>query len=343
MKKKRITIYDIAEALGISGSYVSKALSNDPVVSEKVKSRVKKKAAELNYKHNSFAANLRRGKSKIIGIIVPKISEIFFANVIAGIEEICYQHKHHIIICQSEESFTKEQEAVETLIRQNVDCVMISLSQETISNAHLKEIINHQTHLIQFDRFDDSVESSIVKNDNEEASYQAVRHLVKQGFKNIAYIGGPEHLAVYNERKNGFIKAIHETGKSLNEDFTKHVSISRDEAKAIALKLLAQKNRPDAFFTASDPAALGVMQAAKELNIKVPQELGVIGFQNEEFTNYISPSLSSVEQRSRDIGKTAANLYFNNIMKTKEKKFYKTEVISCELVVRESSQKRIDA
>jgi LacI family transcriptional regulator len=342
MNNKRVTIYDIAKALGISGSYVSKALSNHPVVSEKVKNLVKKKATELNYKHNSFAANLRQGKSKIIGIIVPKISEIFFANVIAGVEEICYKHKHHIIICQSEESFTKEQEAVETLIRQNVDCIMISLSQETMSNLHLKEILDNQIHLIQFDRFDDSIVSSIVKNDNQEASYKAVSHLIKQGFKNIAYIGGPEHLAVYSERKKGFAKAISETGISLDENFIKHVTISREEAKTIALKLLSQRNRPDAFFTASDPAALGVLQAAKELNIKVPQQLGVIGFQNEEFTKYVTPSLSSVEQKSREIGKTAANLYFNSILKAKDKKFHKTEIISCELIVRESSEMRID-
>lgn len=340
MKDKRVTIYDIAKALGISGSYVSKALNDHPIINEKMKGLVKQKALELHYKHNSFAANLRQGGSKTIGIIVPKINEMFFANVIAGVEEVCYEHNHHIIICQSEETFKKEQEAVEILIRQNVDCIMISLSQQTRSNLHLQEIINNQIHLIQFDRFDDSVASFIVKNDNKIASFNAVNHLINQGFKNICYIGGPQHLAVYSERKKGFLKALKQANMSLNADFINHISISREEAKGIAINLLSQEDRPDAFFTASDFAALGVLQAAKELSISVPKQLGIAGFQNEEFTDYVTPTLTSVEQKSKEMGKSAANLYFNNIVNAKERKpNYRTEIISCEIIVRESSKR----
>lgn len=340
MKEKRVTIYDIAKALGISGSYVSKALNNHPVVSEKIKSLVNKKASELNYKHNSFAANLRQGNSKIIGIIVPKINETFFSNVIAGVQEVCFKHKHHVIICQSEESFEKEQEAVETLIRQNVDCIIISLSQETQTNKHLKEIMKNQIQLVQFDRFDDTVESFIVKNDNKKASFNAVKHLIDGGFKNIAYIGGPEHLATYHERKNGFLEALQQSGMIQNESLINNVCLSREESKAIALNLLSNKERPDAFFTASDPAALGVLQAAKQLNIKIPSQLGVIGFQNEEFTNYVTPTLSSVEQNSKEMGKRAASLYFDDVANSERKKSnYCVEVVTCELIIRESSER----
>lgn len=339
-KGKRITIYDIAKELGISGSYVSRALNDHPTISEKMRVLVKTKAKELNYKHNTSAANLRQGSSKIIGIIVPKINETFFANVIAGIEEVCSAYKHHIIICQSEESFKKEKEAVETLIKQNVDCILISLSLETTNNIHLKEILKNGIHLIQFDRVDETIESFMVKNDNKKAALDAVNHLIGKGYKRLVHIGGPDSLAIYNERKQSFVEALNLAGFSIPDDEMNHIALTRQEAKTIALKLLGKEDRPDAFFTSCDQAALGVIQAAKQLNLSIPEQVGVIGFQNEEFSSFISPELSSVDQRSKEMGKVAADLYFNNILQKENRKYnFETRVINCELVQRESSRK----
>ena len=130
MRTKRITIYDLAKELGVSASYVSRALNNHPSISEKVKEKVRKKAAELNYKHNSHAANLRQGSSKTIGVIVPHINQNFFSEAIAGIEEVCFENNHSLIICQSHELFKQECLAIDTLIHQNVDCILISVSAE---------------------------------------------------------------------------------------------------------------------------------------------------------------------------------------------------------------------
>ena len=174
MSNKRVTIYDLAKALGISASYVSKALNNHPSISERIKETVRKKAIELHYKQNTHAANLRQGSSKTIGVIVPHINQNFFSEAIAGIEEVCFQNNHSLIICQSHESYKQECKAIDTLIHQNVDCILISISAETQSALYLETIRKHNIRLIQFDRCVESLDSYKVLNDNEESSYNVV-------------------------------------------------------------------------------------------------------------------------------------------------------------------------
>lgn len=347
MKSKRVTIYDLAKELGISASYISKALNNHPSISEKIKQAVKKKAAELHYKQNTHAANLRQGLSKTMGVIVPHIDQRFFSEAIAGIEEVCFENNHGLIICQSHESFKKECLAVDTLIHQNVDCILISISAETQSSAHLQTIKENNIELVQFDRYIDDLDSYTVSNDNEEASYKVVRTLIEQGYKKLAFIGGPEHLAIFNKRKQGYLKAIKEAQLIIPYNFIVSDSLSKEKAFEAAMELLTFKEPPDAFFTVSDHQSLGVLQAADSLNIKIPEQLGIFGFANESFTELIRPSLSSVDQKSKELGKHAANIYFEKILKNKggkgnkkevsKKETSKSEIIKSDIIVRESS------
>jgi LacI family transcriptional regulator len=352
MRSKRVTIYDLAKELGISASYISKALNNHPSISEKIKQAVKKKAAELNYKQNTHAANLRQGLSKTMGVIVPHIDQRFFSEAIAGIEEVCFENNHGLIICQSHESFKKECLAVDTLIHQNVDCILISISAETQSSAHLQTIKENNIELIQFDRYIDDLDSFKVSNDNEEASYKVVRTLIEQGYKKLAFIGGPEHLAIFKKRKLGYLKAIKEAQLIIPYNFIVDDALSKEKAYEVATELLTFKEPPDAFFTVSDHQSLGVLQAAEALNIKIPGELGIFGFANEAFTELIRPSLSSVDQKSKELGRHAANVYFEKTLKYKsgkgikkevnkkevnKKEISKSEVIKSEIIIRESS------
>ncbi|MBX3255814.1 MAG: LacI family DNA-binding transcriptional regulator [Chitinophagaceae bacterium] len=313
-KKKRATIRDIADAVGIAPSSVSKALNDLPTISENMKTLVRAKARELNYKHNSNAANLRRGRSRTIGVIVPKINVAFFADIIAGIEQACFENDHRLIICQSHESFEREMQAVETLIQQNVDCVLISLSQETKTTDHLKEITNHNIQLVQFDRVDHTFGSHILVNDNREASFKAVQHLISQGYKKIAFFGGPDYLPLYKERKQGYLDAIGSAGLTIPYNFIVDNILKRAPAEVAATELLRLKFAPDAFFTVSDYAALGVLKAAERCGKKVPGDIGIIGFSNEAFTEVTSPTLSSVSQQSREMGRETAYIYFNYVL-----------------------------
>jgi LacI family transcriptional regulator len=349
MKSKRVTIYDLAKELGISASYISKALNNHPSISDKIKQTLKKKAAELNYKQNSHAANLRQGLSKTIGVIVPHIDQRFFSEAIAGIEEVCFENNHGLIICQSHESFKQECLAIDTLIHQNVDCILISISAETKSSAHLQLIRENNIELIQFDRYIDDLDSYKVFNDNEEASYKVVQTLIDQGYKKLAFIGGPDHLDIFKKRKEGYLRAIKEAQLIIPYNFIVTDVLYKQRAFEVAMELLTFKEPPDAFFTVSDHQSLGVLQAAESLNIKVPEQLGIFGFANEAFTELIRPSLSSVNQKSKELGRHAANVYFEKVLNYKsgktnkkeagKKDSSKNEVIKSEIIVRQSSMK----
>ncbi len=208
MKKKRTTIYDIAEKLNLTASCVSRALNNSNYVSAKTKQLVLKTAAELNYKRNILASNLRKGHSKTIGIVVPRINQNFFSNIIAGIEEATYEKDYNLIICQSNESHEKEVKCINTLINQRVDCIVISISADNRDYKHLKNVIDHGIQLIQFDRVVDELETFKVINDNEQASLEAVSHMIDQGYKRIALLEGPQNLTIFKQRKAGYLEAL---------------------------------------------------------------------------------------------------------------------------------------
>lgn len=342
---RRITIYDIAKELDLAPSSVSKALNDMPNISDKIKLLVKSKAKELNYKHNLSASNLRRGSSSTIAVIVPKINVAFFSSVIAGMEEACFENNHRLIICQTDESFIKEVQAVETLIHQNVDCILISLSHETKSAEHLQEIINNQIELIQFDRVNESVDCHKIVNENKDAAYNAVKHLIDQGYKRIAFLGGPDHLKIYMDRKEGYLKAIKEAKLTVPYHYVVKDVLSTEAGISAARELLNFPEPPDAFFTVSDYSALGVLKTARTMGLSVPTDIGIIGFSNESFTDIITPTLSSVDQNSRKMGKETANVYFNHLLKQKEKKLeskIKKHVIKCSLIIRDSTSRKKD-
>ncbi|WEA00619.1 LacI family DNA-binding transcriptional regulator [Mucilaginibacter sp. SJ] len=338
MNDKRTTIYDLAEALSISVSYVSKALNNHPSISDKVKEKVKKKATELNYKHNSQAANLRRGHSRTMGVIVPKINQSFFSEAIAGIEEACWENNYSLVIYQSHETFERERQGVETLIHQNVDCILISISKETRATTHFDEIKRNNIAFIQFDRCTDNYDCLKVTNDNLESTYKAVKHLIGQDYKRIAFLGGPDHVRVFHDRKIGFLKAMDEAQISIPYNYIIESNLLMEDGFRYATQLLTSNDPPDAFFAVADLLAIGVLDAAEALKINVPASLGIFGYANEEYSNFVKPSISTIDQHSKQLGKHAAELFFASLTNG-EAIGTKTEIIESEIVVRKSSRR----
>jgi DNA-binding LacI/PurR family transcriptional regulator len=339
MNTKRITIYDLAKELGLSVSYISKALNNKPGVREEVRKTVLKKAAELNFKHNTQAANLRRGSSRTLGVIVPQINQNFFSDAISGIEKACTENKHNLIICQSHEKSDIEETAIDTLIHQNVDCILISLSKETQSAKVLEQVLEHKINLIQFDRCDENFPGHRVINDNKDATYKAAKSMIEEGYQRLAFIGGPLHMDLYMNRKEGFIKAVKEAGMDVPEHFIVDDNISKENAYQTALKLLSLPEPPDAFLAISDLQAWGIMLAITQSGLKIPEDIGVFGYANEPFTEIITPSISSVDQNSEKVGYQAAMLYFDHILKNKESNEIITKIIESDLIIRTSSKR----
>jgi LacI family repressor for deo operon, udp, cdd, tsx, nupC, and nupG len=341
MKKKRTTIYDIAKKLNITASSVSRALNNSNYVNENTKKLILKTAAELNYKRNTLASNLRRGHSKTIGIIVPRINQNFFANVIAGIEEITYEKNYNLIICQSNESHDKEIKCVNTLINQQVDCLVISVSADSYDYQHLQNVIDHGIQLIQFDRVADELETLKVINDNEQASFEAVLHLIGQGYKSIALLEGPQNLDIFRQRKNGYLNALKKHGLPVSDELIVENAWTKELGALATRKLLSLPNPPDAIFAStSDFSALGVLEVATAMGIKVPSQLGICGYANEAFTELTSPSITTIDQFSVYMGKTIANLYFQEKENKDTAILPKTISIKPKLIVRSSTLKK---
>lgn len=301
--KKPVTIYDIARALKLTGSTVSRALRDRSDVGELTKKKVLAMAQKMKYQPNLAAANLRTGKTKALGIVVPNINNHFFSNVISGIEQLSYTHGYNLIICQTNELFEKEVESVKMLINHNVACIIISLSKTTQNTLHLQEARAHQIPVIQFDRTDDNLDSLRIINNNIESAINAVKHLHEQGYKNPAFLAGPKDVNIFQERYEGYKQGLRSTGLSFNKKNVVFDCLTKEKARSSMLKMLSRADRPDAILASADLAALGALEAANELGIRVPSELGICGFSNEPYTELTSPTLTTVDQQSMEMGK----------------------------------------
>ena len=338
--QKRTTIYDIAKKLNLNASSVSRALSNNSSVSETTRKLILKTAKELNYNQNSLASNLRKGHNQTIGVIVPRINQNFFSNIIAGLEEVTYQKGYNLIICQSNESYAREVKCVNTLINQHVSCIIISVSADFEDDSHLKNIMEQGIQLIQFDRVADNLETFKVLNDNEQASMEAVSHLIAQGYKRIALLEGPQSLNIFKQRRDGYITALKKHDFEVLPELMIENAWTKELSAIATRKLLSLANPPDAIFAStSDFSALGVLEVANKMGVIVPDELGVCGYSNEFFSEITMPSITTIDQYSVSMGKTIANLFFQEIKPDNKDAVPKIVSIKPKLIIRSSTLK----
>ncbi|RYZ95646.1 MAG: LacI family transcriptional regulator [Sphingobacteriaceae bacterium] len=339
--KKRTTIYDIAAKLNITASSVSRALNNSNHVNEDTKKLILKTAAELNYKRNILASNLRKGESKTIGVVVPRINQNFFSNVISGIEEATYSKDFNLIICQSNESHEKEIKCVNALINQHVDCIIISVAAEGTDYKHLQNVIDHGIQLIQFDRVVDELETLKVINDNEQATMEGIEHLIEQGYKRIALLEGPQTLNIFRQRKAGYLKALRKHKMPIIDELIIENAWTKELGAEGTRKLLSLAEPPDAIFAStSDFSALGVLEVATSMGFKVPSQLGILGYANEPFTELTSPSISTIDQFTHYMGETIANLYFQESENKETVIIPRTISVKPKLIIRSSTSRK---
>jgi LacI family transcriptional regulator len=252
-------------------------------------------------------------RKNIIGLIVPRINHNFFSNVIHGIESISNVHGYNLIICQSNESLNGEVDKIQALLEANVAGVIMSISSQTKNSVHIQNIINAGIPLVQLDRVNEDLYISKVVNDNESATFDSTKHLIEKGYKRIAYFSGPVYLKNYKDRLNGYKRAIVESNLPLDESLICENVITQELGIVAARELLSRKDCPDAICAAGDFSALGALEVIKDRNILVPQEMGIVGFSNEPFTMCITPSLTTLEQYSVDMGRNAAILLLDQI------------------------------
>ncbi len=338
--KKKTTIKDIANVLNISAAAVSKALHNDSRISDKTKKAVKQVAKNLNYQPNHLASALRKGKSNLVGVIVPRTNSNFFSSVIQNIEEVLNKEGYNIIITQSNESFKKECRNIDTLLFTQVDGIIASMANETIDLEYYEKIKTKGIPLILFDRGENDLNVDYIGINDYDSSHVIVEHLVKQGRKRIAHIGGYKHTRIFNNRIRGYIDALKKHNLPLDHELLIESSLTIEDGRKKMSQLLKLKERPDAVYVASDYAALGALQLLKEQNIKVPEDIALVGFGDEPFTAMVTPSISSINQHSAEIGKQAALTFLSYTKKKTIEQTLNKIILDAELVIRESSDLR---
>jgi len=339
--KKKITIKDIANVLGLSTSAISKALNDDSRISEKTKKAVRQVAENLNYQPNHLASALRSGKSRLVGVIIPRNNSNFFSSVLENIEEVLNEKGYNIIITQSNESFEKECKCIESLLFTQVDGIIASMANETTDLSYYEKIKAKGIPLVLFDRGEMALEVDYVGIDDYETSFKIVDHLLAQGCTRIAHMGGYDDTRVYGNRIKGYKDALKERGMPIDERIISKNKLRIDDGRKVMEALLELPNRPDAVYAASDFAALGALQILNERGVKVPEEIALVGFSNEPFTSFLSPAISTVNQNSAQIGKLAAEAFLNRVDAPVEKGEVKKIIIETELLVRASSDKKI--
>lgn len=338
--KKKTTIHDIAKTLNITASTVSRALTDHPRISDATKKAVHKAAAKLNYQPNQIAAALRMGRSKIIGIIVPTVDRSFFSSVVRGIEEIANKFGYNVIVCQSYDNYEKEVANIDALLGARVDGVIISLGKNTDKFNHFNKIMEKGLPLIFFDRTSNSLDVSNVVIDDYFGAYQAVDHLVKEGFSRIAHFTGIRKISIYKERLRGYKDALEANNIAIDNSLIIESNMQLEDGRKSMLKLLNMKQKPDAVFSSSDYSTMGALQVLKENNVKVPQEIALVGFGNEPFTSFTEPPLTTVDQHSMQMGNTAAELFFEQLEATDKTNVSKKIVLKPDLIIRKSSLKK---
>lgn len=340
MKSAQVTIKDLARELNISPSTVSRALKDHPDISFDTKKAVNELAKKLNYFPNAVALSLRKSKTNTIGVIIPEIVHFFFSTVISGIEEVAYAYGYNVMVCQSNEVYEREVTDTQALLASRVDGMIVSISKETKNFDHLKEIQERGIPLVFFDRISKEINASQVVVDDEKGAFDAVTHLVEMGYKNIIHLAGPRNLLLSEERINGYKKALSESGVDLREEYIIEAPRgSKEEAYDIVLKLLQENNSIDAVFAHSDLVAYGAMLAAQSLGKNIPEDFGIVGFSDWQFSSFVNPSLSTVTQSGYEMGKAAAEIFVKENTAETELKPEKI-VLSTKLIVRNSSNKK---
>ncbi len=331
------TIKDLARELKLSPSTVSRALRDHPDISPKTKKRVASLADKLDYHPDSIAQSLQTKKTKTIGVIVPEIKQPFFAAAINGIEELAYAAGYTIIVCQSNETADREVLVTRSLGSHRVAGLLVSLSRSTKNLDHFKVLQRRGVPIVFFDRVSNDIEASKVVVDDYKGAFDLVEHLIKSGYKRIAHLAGPRNLSISKFRLKGYLDALRQGNLPFDDSMVVYGGLDDTDGIVGFQKLLNLETLPDAIFAVNDPVATGAFVMIKEHGMKIPDDIALAGFSNTYMTSLLDPPLTTVEQPSYEIGKTAAQLLMEQINSNDENFVPKFIVLKTNLIVRGST------
>ena len=333
---KHISLKDLARELGVSVPTVSRALKDSPEISADLRARAKQLAQELNYRPNPFAISLRKNAPRIIGVIVPDIVTHFFSSILSGIEDMAIANGYFVIITTSHESYEHEKKNIENLVNMRVEGIIACLSQETTDFGHWAALADINMPVILFDRVCLTDMFSTVVADGEHSAQMATQHLLDNGSKRVAFIGGANHLDIVRRRKHGYLEALRENRIPIQKELVVCRKIDYEEGKIATESLLSLPQPPDAILAMNDTLAFAAMEVIKSHGLRIPQDIALIGYTDEQHANYVEPKLSAVSHQTYRMGETACRLLIDRI---KGDKTVRQVVVPTRLEIRESSIK----
>ena len=338
--KKDVTIYDIAQKLALSSATVSRALKNNPAISKNTRKKIQEAARQLGYRHNTFASSLRKQKTNTIGVIVHELNSNFITSVLAGIERVTTEAGYDLIIAHSSESFEKESANALNLFHKRVDGLIASLAFDTVGLDHFQCFEEKGIPMVFFDRVEETSDYTKVVIDNYKCGYQATQHLIEQGCRRVVLVTANLNRNVYAQRHKGYSDALFDNNIAYNKDLVLIKDLSEQCGVEAALQILKMKPRPDGAFITNDFSAAVCMQTLKDNGVEIPNDIAIVGLNNDAISKIVAPQLSTVHYRGTDMGEIAARNLINHLGGVSNIRQTNTIVVRSELVVRQSSLKR---
>jgi len=331
-----VTIKDIAKQASVSINTVSRALNGKPDVNEETKKRIIEIAKRLNYVPNFLAKGLVTKNTKTIGVIISDNSNPFFAKIIKGIEDFARSEGYSIILCNTDEEYEKEEDAIYLLQQKQVDGFLITLTSTQKERIDVLKLKRAEIPFVLLNRHMDNIMTDYVINDNIYGAYIAINHLVKLGYKRIGYISGPPQISSVRERLEGYRKALFENNIEFDNSLIKESNLKMEDGTILMRELLELENLPTAVFTYSDFLAIGVLKAIKEAELKIPEDIALVGYDDIEFSAFLEVPLTTVHQPRYRIGEKGARILINRI-EGKGSKDLQQIILKPELVIRKSA------
>ncbi|RXG12013.1 LacI family transcriptional regulator [Leeuwenhoekiella aestuarii] len=340
-KKKTLTIHDLARELNYSASTISRALKNHKSISKKTTQLIQKAAKEQGYRPNSIAASLRKNKSKTIGVLVPKISRPFGSNLISGIETEARKKGFNVIISQSNDSITNEIANSKALFDSRVGGIIASLSMETQNTDHFNQFVDQDIPVVFVDRVPKDFPSYHVIIDNYTAAYRATEHLIEQGCKRIAHFAGSQHINVYSERRRGYVDALKKYNLPVDEELIIYMnSLSFEEGQQYTEVLYNLASPPDGIFSSNDTAAVSAIIYLKKSGYKIPEDVAIIGFNDDPISSIVEPPLSTVYHPAQKMGELSTRRILEHSVNEGTEIAKEISVMDTHLILRASSLRK---
>ncbi|WP_282113006.1 LacI family DNA-binding transcriptional regulator [Maribacter stanieri] len=339
---KKVTIYDLAKMLNVSPATVSRSLNNHHSISEETKKKVIAKANEVGYRTNKFAANLSNQKSNTIGVIVPRLNSYFMSTVLAGIEQVANEVGYNLIISQSLESEEKEIINAKTLLDSGVDALLVSLANDTSNYQHFESYTKRKIPLLFFDRVIDLPNCPTILIDNQAAGYEATKHLIDQGCSNLLHISGNLKRTLYKDRFKGFKNALLENQFEVNETNILETDLDPKHIQVVIDTIKHSTKKIDGIFVASDNFAANCIKELKKEGFKIPEDIKVVGFNNDPVSEIISPNLSTIEYPGYKMGILAGESIIAHLNGSINLQSTNTILLRHNLIIRESSSNQLN-